>query len=187
MYCWENQFRIMTLNEEIDLVRKAQQGDQAALGILWDNLTPKLFGYLVNVVRNREMAEDVLQATWLRAIEALPKFQIRGVKFSSWLFAIAKNECRQSWRKSNREDEQLQAEPGNSVNRNDNLDASLLIEQILNELSENDHELIRLRYIADLTVNDIAKVLNINSIAVRVRLHRAINRARRIIASNIHE
>lgn len=160
------------------LIQKAQTGDREALGLLWDEITPRLYGYLLNTLRDRALAEDILQATWLKAIEALPKFQQRNVQISSWLFAIARNECRQHWRKSNREisfDTAIHELPGKDDLGSQN---KILVEQILAPLSEDDRELIRLRYIADLSLNEIAKILSINFIAVRVRLHRALSRAK---------
>src|SRR3989344_2326545 len=93
----------MNSADERLLVVKAQGGDREAIGQLWDLLTPKLYGYLLNTLRHRPLAEDILQSTWLKAIEALPKFQQKHIRVGSWLFAIARNECRQHWRKSNRE------------------------------------------------------------------------------------
>ena len=153
------------------------------LSKLWDALTPKLYGYLVNVTRDRVLAEDLLQSTWLKAIEALPKFQARGVGFPAWLFAIARNECRQHWRKAGREvafDLGLhdKAEPQN------NFENTILVEQMLSQLSEDERELLHLRYIADLSIIDIASILNLNFVTVRVRLHRALVRAKSYATHN---
>lgn len=170
----------MTSAHERELLRQAQGGDKAALGMLWDGLTPKLFGYLVNVLRDRSLAEDMLQNTWLRAIEALPKFQQRGVSVSAWLFAIARNECRQYWRKANREvpfDSTVHDRAAEDAGSQDKIN----VEKILGSLVEDDREIIRLRYIADMPVGEIAKVLGINYISARVRLHRALRRARATI------
>ena len=174
----------MNADQEKSLVYKAQAGDSQALGELWDALTPKLFGYLVNVTHNKTVAEDLLQTTWLRAIQALPKFKQRSISISSWFFAIAHNECRQYWRKSNREvalDFYSHDQPDQSSDHYTQSEYRILVEQILTSLSEDDREIIRLRYIADLSLNDIAKILNINLIAVRVRLHRALARARKLL------
>lgn len=148
------------------------------LSRLWDELTPKLYGYLVNTVRDRTLAEDLLQNTWLRAIQASQGFQQRGVPVSAWLFAIARNECRQHWRKAGREVAFDPALHDRAADDREKPESHVMVEKILSMLSEDDRELIRLRYIADLTVNDIAKVLNLNLVAVRVRLHRALQRAR---------
>ena len=143
---------------------------------LWDEVTPKLFGYLVNTLRDKVLAEDILQSTWAKAIAALPRYQDRGKPIHAWLFAIARNECKLHWRKANREsplDPQSHDIPDFS-----SPDHTVLAEQILAGLPEDDRELLRLRYIADLPIADIANVLNINFVAVRVRLHRALKRAR---------
>lgn len=154
-----------------------------ALGRLWDELTPKLFGYLVNITRDPVLAEDLLQSTWLKAIEALPKYRERGLHFSSWLFAVARNECRQHWRKSNREVPFDQAVHDRESN-NSSSDDKILVDQMLSRLSEDDRELIRLRYIADLPINDIARILDLNFVTVRVRLHRALVRAKSYATHN---
>lgn len=168
----------MDLKQELGLIKKAQAGNKEALGELWDAITPKLFGYLINSLRDKVIAEDVLQATWLKAIEGLPRFEQRGISISAWLFAIARNECRQHWRK-NKDNVPLDETLHDAIASNNNqTEQTLLIEQLLGKLSEEDRELIRLRYISDLPINEIAKILNINFVAVRVRLHRAIARAR---------
>jgi RNA polymerase sigma-70 factor, ECF subfamily len=168
-------------SQELELVQKAQGGDRQALGQLWDLITPKLFGYLINTLRDKTLAEDILQATWLKAINALSKFEPREVSISAWLFAIARNECKLHWRKGDREVELNVDLLDESHPHNDSSENKILIEQILNKLSVEDRELLQLRYIADLSPNEIAKILNINFVAVRVRLHRAIKRAQSII------
>ncbi len=154
------------------------------ISVLWDDVTPKLYGYLVNVLHDRNLAEDILQTTWLKAIQALPSFKDRtGASFSSWLFAIARNECKQYWRKSNREvsfdPEMHDKEVIESKEEN-----RIFVEQILAQFSENDRELIRLHYIADLSLGDIAKILKINPITVRVRMHRALSFAKLYLKNN---
>lgn len=173
----------MNQQQEDVLIKRAQTGDRDALGLLWDQLTPKLFGYLINTLHDKTLAEDLLQATWLKAIEALPTFKPRGISISAWLFAIARNECRQHWRKGEMEvpfDPSLHDTPAQINNETEH---TILVEQALNKLSNEDREIIRLRYIADLSVNDIARTLNINFVAARVRLHRALARAKTAINS----
>ena len=171
----------MNIEQELTLVKQAQNGSRQALGELWDAITPKLFGYLINTLRDKTLAEDILQATWLKATLALPKFEPRGIKFSAWLFAIARNECKLHWRKGFNEvslDDNLHDTPTPQTNTTEN---SILVDQVLKKLSPEDRELIQLRYISDLPLNDIAKILNINFVAVRVRLHRALTKARATI------
>jgi len=155
--------------------------------MLWDVITPKLYGYLVNVLHDRNLAEDILQTTWLKAIQALPSFKDRtGANFSSWLFAIARNECKQHWRKAGRE---ISFDP--AIHDKEEIDSKgedkIFVDQILAQFSESDRELMRLHYIADLPLNDIAKLLKINPVTVRVRMHRALAFAKIISKNNNYE
>lgn len=174
----------MNLQEEQLLIKRAQAGDRQALGVLWDTLTPKLFGYLINVTRDRALAEDLLQSTWLRAINGLASFKLRDVGFGAWLFAIARNECRQYWRKQKREVSFDPAEHDQPDTGQENFETKIAVKQALDLLSEEDRELVRLRYIVDLSIRDIALILKLNSVTVRVRIYRAIARLRDAIVSN---
>ena len=152
----------------------------------WNNITPKLFGYLVNVLRDKATAEDILQSTWMKALDALPRFRPRGAGLSAWLFAIARNECKQHWRHENREvplNPEIHDIPDHP---SESLQDSILIDQIFATMTEDDRELLRLRYITDLPLNDIARILDINFVTVRVRIHRALTRARTLAIANTH-
>lgn len=168
----------MRSQDESHMVRRAQRGDREALGLLWDTLTPKLFGYLVNTLRDRPLAEDILQTTWLKAIKALPNLKKNSARISPWLFKIARNECLQHWRRSGRETPLDLQEHDKAQDDHENIDEKALVEQLLAHVSADDREILRLRYIADLPMKDISEVLSISAVAVRVRIHRALARAK---------
>jgi RNA polymerase sigma-70 factor (ECF subfamily) len=162
--------------------------DKDMIGKLWDEVTPRLYGYLLHRLQNRDLADDILQSTWLKAIEALPKFHDAGrglnAGFSSWLFMIAKNEMRMHWRKGGREvpyDEDIHEESAGDMKNEDRI----FLEQVLSKLSEEDQEIIRLRYIADLSMGDMARLLKFNPVTVRVKVHRALGRVQAIIKQQL--
>lgn len=165
----------MTQSEERNLLIQAKQGNRDCLGLLYDAYTPKLYGYLMNTVRDPSLADDLLQTTWIKAIESLPRFKLRVAPFGSWLFSIARNECRQHWRTANRV---IPLEPEHDRADGRPQPDTVFIERLLSSLDENDRELIRLRYIADLPAADISRTLGISTISVRVRLHRIIKKLR---------
>lgn len=165
----------MLLEEELSLVAQAKEGDKAAISALYDAITPKLYGYLVNVIRDKSLAEDILQDTWVKAISSLELFRAKGVRFSAWIFAIARNECRMYWRKQKKEislDEVHAHIPDGK-----DLSQRLWVDQLIQKLSVEEQELLRLRYIADLSFKEIAIVLGIPPITARVRVHRALKKA----------
>ncbi|MEI6580765.1 MAG: sigma-70 family RNA polymerase sigma factor [bacterium] len=158
------------------------------IGELWDEITPKLYGYLFNTLKDKSLADDILQNTWVKAIEALPRFENRGYGFKAWLFSIARNEMRMHWRKVGREvsyDESLHDIHiyGGDSQKED----KIFLGQIVSRLKEEDQELIRLRYIADLSFLEIAKLLNINPITARVKINRALGHARVILKTQQYE
>jgi RNA polymerase sigma-70 factor (ECF subfamily) len=147
---------------------------------LWGQVTPKLYGYLSHTLRDAALADDILQATWLKALESLHTFQDRGLGFSPWIFSIARNEMRMHWRTSGR---QVAYEPEiHDIPKDDkNYEDVILVEQVLKYLSLEDQELLRLRFIADLSMAEMSKVLKMNPVATRVKMHRTMNRVRLIL------
>lgn len=172
----------MEIQEELRLVARAKSGEREALGLLWDGITPKLYGYLVNQLRQQDLAEDICQETWLKAVQALGSFKDKGVRFSAWVFAIARNECRQHWRGDKKE---VPLEPAvdniDKTNQQSGSDDYLMIETAFARMSREEQEIVRLRYLAELSFKEIAGVLDISMIAARVRVHRALAHARVIL------
>lgn len=165
----------MLLEEELSLVKRAKAGEKAAMSALYDTITPKLYGYLVNVLRDKVVAEDILQEVWIKAITSLAMFRPQGVRFSAWLFAIARNECRTHWRKKGREvgiDDTLVGTSSHA-----HTEEKVWVDMVIGKLSLEDQEILRLRYLADLSFKEVARVLNISLISARVRVHRALEKA----------
>ncbi len=171
----------MTIKEELDLVIKAKTGDKNAVSMLWEVITPKLYGYLVNTLKDKSLADDILQETWLKAVTSLHKFEPRGVKFSAWLFAIARNECRQHWRRNNHEvileEDESETTPDNLIVKENLIDA-IFLNELLDKIPEKDQEILRLRFLAEFSFKEIAQILNIPPITARLRVYRALSKAR---------
>lgn len=160
-------------------IAQAQGGDREAIGQLWDAYTPRLYGFLLHTTKDSDLASDLTQRTWLKCIEALPAYRDRGHAFSAWLFAIARNECRRHWKTSNRE-VPLDLEQHDVADRDHRptVEARDVVERAMLHLREEDRELLRLRYIADLPVKSIARILGTSAVAAAVRIHRAQRRMR---------
>ena len=83
----------MTLDEAAveRLVGDAQAGDPRAFGRLFDQYHASVYRYIVSRVHRPSDAEDLTQLVFVKALEALPRYEARGVPFGGWLFRLARN------------------------------------------------------------------------------------------------
>jgi RNA polymerase sigma-70 factor, ECF subfamily len=83
----------MTIDDEAleRLVDAARAGDPEAFGALFDRYHAPVYRYIVARVGRPSDAEDLAQLVFVKALEALPRFESRGVPFGGWLFRLARN------------------------------------------------------------------------------------------------
>lgn len=72
-------------------VAKARSGDPDAIARLYDLFAARVYRFALVRVESRADAEDILQQTFVKMIEALPRYEDRGLPFAAWLFRIARN------------------------------------------------------------------------------------------------
>ena len=73
------------------LVGDAQAGDAWAFGCLFDHYHLPVYRYVASRVRRPSDAEDLTQLVFVKALEALPRYEARGIPFGGWLFRLARN------------------------------------------------------------------------------------------------
>lgn len=72
------------------VLRKAQRGDDRAFAIIVRSYQTPVFNYVLRMVGDRSLAEDLTQEVFLRVYQGLPRFSARS-KFTTWLFQVTKN------------------------------------------------------------------------------------------------
>ena len=72
------------------VLRKAQRGDERAFSIIVRAYQTPVFNYVLRLVGDRSLAEDLTQEVFLRVYQGLPRFSLRS-KFTTWLFQVTKN------------------------------------------------------------------------------------------------
>ena len=78
--------------QDDELIRRYQQGEECAIAELLERHKKRVFTYILNVVRDRNIAEDVFQETFFKVIKTLKKQQYNGEgKFIQWVVRIAHN------------------------------------------------------------------------------------------------
>jgi RNA polymerase sigma-70 factor (ECF subfamily) len=75
---------------DLGVLRKAQRGDERAFAIIVRAYETPVFNYVLRLVGDRALAEDLTQEVFLRVYQGLPRFSLRS-KFTTWLFQVTKN------------------------------------------------------------------------------------------------
>jgi len=73
------------------LVEDAQRGDPAAFARIFDEFHGPIYRFIASRVGRPSDAEDLTQLVFVKALEALPRYEARGVPFGGWLFRLARN------------------------------------------------------------------------------------------------
>jgi RNA polymerase sigma-70 factor (ECF subfamily) len=165
-------------SDEAVLVAAAQT-DLAAFDALYRRYLPVIYRYLRARARTPEDAADLTQHVFLRAIEALPTYQERGLPFGAWLLRIARNAAVDASRRRRRfiawqhvpetdhPPDPEQADPA-LLSGTQAFDASVAT------LTDDQRELLILRFAVGLTTREIAHILGKTDGAVRMQLSRTL-------------
>ena len=162
------------------LMRRVQCGETPAFTELFTRYRSRLYGFLVRRVGD-SAADDLFQETWLRVVRARERFD-PGRRFSTWLFQIANNLCRDRGRrravKGKAEDAMREAGRSDPRARAPSPDVSLDVRRRIAELPERLQEVLLLRYFEQMTETEIAEAVGIPTGTVKSRLHAAIRSLR---------
>ena len=146
----------------------------------------KLLCYCYMKLRDRTLAEDVTQETFIRFFESKDYHSIG--KEMAYLYTIARNLCIDYFRKQKEElIEDLPAKIQEMPDSSDKVESivdQLSIEQALDHLTDDEREAVVLRFSGELSVEDIAKSMDISRFAVRRRISSALEKLRKEMERN---
>lgn len=154
------------------LARDVAEGDEAALGELLRRYEQPLASFLARHTGGRDV-DDLYQETWLRVVRHAARFD-DGRRFSTWLFQIAVNLCRDWHRRPPPQPGEVA--DGAAPDQRQRTEAALDAQQLLAHLPAAQREVVVLRYYHDLSEDEVAAILEIPKGTVKSRLHQAIAR-----------
>jgi len=161
------------------LATRVAQGDELALRELLRRYERSLANFLHRQTGGRDV-EDLYQETWLRVVRHAERFDATR-RFSTWLFQIAINLCRDWHRRRPPEPHPPDEEP--AAAELERSEAALDAQQLLGRLPEAQREVVVLRYYHDLSEEDVANILGIPVGTVKSRMHQAIARLGALVRS----
>ena len=163
---------------EDDLVAEARRTPEAFEG-LYNLYVQQVFRYLYSRIGSLAEAEDATAQTFLAALDAFERYRHNG-HFAAWLFAIARRKAADHFRKQNGQvplesvgELALETDMLQEVIRTERSQA---LSDLVTALPEQERDLLRLRYIAELSFSEISRLLNRSEGAVKKALYRLLAR-----------
>lgn len=190
----------LALKADQEIVALARVGEEAAYRELIRRYERPLFSLLFRMVRDRELAEDLAQETFVKALNAIESYRPE-FKFSSWIFKIANNAAIDHLRR--RELDTLSLEGSPQAETPEAIEATALqiggrqesplaevearelggqIEAAIAQLRPEYRSCILLRHVEGRPYEEIAEILNLPLGTVKTYIHRARNELRQALA-----
>lgn len=181
-------------DKDLDLIQKYLNGDKSSFDELIDIYLKTIFNFTYRLIGNGKDAEDITQEIFLKVWKSIKKFDIEK-SFKAWIFSIAKNTCIDYLRK--RKDIPMSAfddeDGGNFIQ--DNLETEepsseekivlkenkKLIDETLKELSIIQREIIIMKYVNELSLSEVADIMNMSKDTVKSHHRRALLKMRDIL------
>jgi RNA polymerase sigma-70 factor (ECF subfamily) len=169
-----------------DCIRKAQDGDQAAIRELYERHAPRVYAVVRRLAGDDALAEDWAQDAWVRASRALPRF--RGdAQFSTWIHRIAVNSALHGrrWRERRTSREitlpVAHREEHEQSTRTDEPMLRLTLQRALDRLPEGMRQIVVLHDVQGFTHEEIGSLLGIAAGTSKSQLFKARAHLRRIL------
>jgi len=168
------------------LIRRAATGDVEAFADLYERYLDRMFRYFYYRLAHREDAEDLSEQVFLRAWQALPGYNCRGVPFAAWLFRIAHN-LLVDYHRRNQDTTQLDdaldvadegADPHEIASRRYEAQA---LAAAISQLSAVEQSVVVLRFVEGMDHRSVASIIEKSEVATRSIQSRALARLARLL------
>ena len=163
------------------LIQKIAQSDKTALATLYERYREAVFGFALSFLRDRELAEDAMQETFLQVWSAAPRYVVHGQRPMPWLLGITKNVARSMRRK------QLTLLDENAPEVPETFDRFLAVENrmvtraVLEHLAEIDRQIVMLHAVAGLKHREIAAMLELPLSTVLSKYNRSLKKLKAML------
>ena len=159
------------------------QSDHRYFGILYERYFEQMYRFIFKRVSgNEEVAGDLVQQLFMKAMANIQKYEDRGLPFSAWLYRIAQNEVNMFFRSQKKNytveitDRQLlgilEEATEDAVSQED-LDTLI---RVINELETDQSDILELRFFQEMSFKEIADIYNISEANAKMRVYRLLEK-----------
>ncbi len=196
----------MTESDEV-LIRRCRQGDERSFDILFDRYKGRIYTFILRFVRNEKTAEDIFQETFIRVFRKARYFRHQA-KFSTWLYTIAANLCRDELKKRKRREVFSLDAPASHPKAEEPVPSRIqvisdlsdgpreeaekrelkgVLALALDELPENSRQVVELHVMHGLRYREVAEIMGCPVGTVQSRMHNAIQVLRKKVRRKLNK
>jgi RNA polymerase sigma-70 factor (ECF subfamily) len=161
-----------------ELVVRAKAGDHAAFTQIYERYAPAIYRYIYFRIGEAELAEDLQAEVFLRMLEGIHRYEDRGWPISAWLYRIAHDRTIDTIRRRrNRQQLPLESWGGMCDGPEGSVSAQLDYEELkrtLNDLTEDQRLVIQMRFMGDMSIQEVANKLGRTEGSVKALQHRGL-------------
>jgi len=170
---------------DAELVAGLKANDDAAYRKVVASFGDPLYGYIYSITGNHHLSEDVLSETYLRMVEKIDGYTYYGAPFKAWLYRIAHNLAVNSVKQTNRlvgaealENAAPIEDPATTIAARLEVDE---LRAAMTELTEEQQQVVLLRFIAEQSTAEVAQALEKTENAVKQLQFRALRSLGRLL------
>lgn len=177
--------------DEAQWLERAKELDPAALEAIYDRYSPKIYNYIYRRLGHAALAEDLTAQVFLRMLEAIQDDRAWRTSFSGWLYRIAHNLVVDHFRRHSRhtrislEDAPpLLSNEGDPVEITDQKMAHERVLWALQKLTEDQAQVVVLRFLEGLSISEVSSAMNRSEGAVKALQYRAVVALRHLLSAS---
>jgi RNA polymerase sigma-70 factor, ECF subfamily len=174
--------------EQQALLDRAKRAEPAALGMLYDLYVDRIYVYIYRRVGQTDVAEDLTGQVFMRMLEAVRTGHGWETSFSGWLYRIAHNLVIDHYRRRGRatfvdidDAAPMHAQSGDPVLSTESQFERQRLRQALAKLTDEQSQVISLRFLEDLSISEVAVIMQKTEGAVKALQYRAVLALRRVM------
>ncbi len=167
------------LSDEDIVEEYLKTGNNYFFDLIYHRYSKKIFGKCLTLLRDESMAEDLTQDILVKIMLNLSSFSGRS-KLSTWIYSITYNFCIDAIRKRKKRNEtELEEKMEETPEDNEIEDKKLLeikleqLKRIMDTLNEGDKSVLMMKYMDNMSIVEIAEIIDKSESAVKMQLKRA--------------
>ncbi|MEK4487007.1 sigma-70 family RNA polymerase sigma factor [Psychrobacillus sp. FSL H8-0484] len=171
------------MEEELQWIHEVLSGNKQAYAHIINKYKNRLYGTILRMTKNPQNAQDLVQEAFIKVYHQLEKYDEKG-SFAGWIYRLAINHCMDEFRKNSYKMKQVEINEEKVVNTNYpeiiflKKEKSRQLERLIATLPEDERMIILLRYVNELSYNEISELVEVPLSDVRNKLHRAKKKMR---------